>query len=104
MVDEQTHMWYVLSGHYGDLAWEMLKDMVGKRFSHKKASKYLTYIMDNWPDEEVCRTAKTWAMYSDFNPLKLDKGVFDKFVDKYSVYLYAPNKLLLTQHSWPKPS
>jgi hypothetical protein len=76
MIDEKTHMWYILSGRYGDLAWDMLEDMKGKKFSHKKASKHLAYIMNNWPNEEVCRTLRTWMKHSDLDTNKINTGPF----------------------------
>jgi|694.fasta_scaffold06396_33 hypothetical protein len=100
MIDEKTHMWYILSGRYGDLAWEMLEDMKGKKFSYKKANKHLAFIINNWPDEEVCSTVRTWLIHSDLDTKKLNVILSVEFRDKYSEYVAEK------QHfdSWPKPS
>ena len=103
MIDEKTHMWNTLSGRYGNLAWEMLEDMKGKRFSHKKASKYPTYIMDNWHNEEVCRTVRIWTSNSEFCVTHLNEDLKNKFFDKYTDYIRGDyTKLVKT--SWSKPS
>jgi len=87
MIDEKTHMWYTLSGRYGDIAWEMLEDMKGKKFSHKKASKHLAYIMNNWPDEEVCRTMRTWLVNSNLDSKKLHTFISMQFHEKYNEFV-----------------
>jgi hypothetical protein len=101
MIDEKTHMWYTLSGRYGDLAWEMLEDMKGKKFSYRKANKHIRYIMQNWPVEEVCRTMRTWLInYPSMTPSKLDEFVSLEFRDKYSQYIVDNSPFV----PWPKPS
>ena len=100
MIDEKTHMWYTLSGRYGDLTWLMLEDMEGKKFSHKKANKHLAYIMNNWPDEEACRTMKTWLNHSDLDPRKINTFITNQFREKYHEYV-ANNGPFQT---WPKPT
>jgi hypothetical protein len=99
MIDEKTHMWNTLSGRYGDLAWAMLEDMKGKRFRHKSVSKHLTYIMNNWPDEEVCRTVRTWLCNS-MCCTSLSEEFLDKYKDYISDYI-EKNKYF---EKWPKPS
>ena len=100
MIDEKTHIWYILSGRYGDLAWLMLEDMKGKKFSHKKASKYLAYIMNNWPDEEVCRTLRTWMKHSRLDVDKIDTFISTQFSEKYNNFVleFGPFQ------TWTKPS
>ena len=93
-------MWYTLSGRYGDLAWEMLEDMKGKKFSHKKANKHLAYIMSNWPAEEVVRTVRTWLMKSTIDTNKLDETLSLEFRDKYGVFVAKNSPFEV----WPKPS
>ena len=93
-------MWYTLSGRYGDLDWEMLIDMKGKKFSHKKANKHLAYIMNNWPAEEVVRTVRTWLMKSTIDINKLDETLSLKFRDKYGVFVVKNSPFEM----WPKPS
>jgi hypothetical protein len=100
MIDEKTHMWYTLSGRYGDLAWEMLEDMKGKKFSHKKANKHLAYIMNNWPAEEVVRTVRTWLMKSTIDINKLDETLSLEFRDKYGVFVAKNSPFEM----WPTPS
>lgn len=100
MIDEKTHMWYTLSGRYGDLAWNMLEDMTGKKFSHRKASKHLAHIMNNWPDEEVIRTLKTWIKYSELNTEKINTFISQQFREKYAGFV-ADNGPFQT---WPKPT
>ena len=100
MIDEKTHMWYTLSGRYGDIAWLMLTDMEGKKFSHKKASKYLAYIMNNWPAEEVVRTVRTWLMKSTIDTNKLDETLSLEFRDKYGAFVAKNTPFEM----WPKPS
>jgi hypothetical protein len=117
MVDEKTHMWYTLSGRYGDIAWEMLDDMKGKKFSHKKANKHLAYIMNNWPTEEVCRTMRTWLTNSTIDTSKLDEKLSLEFTDKYGEYIAGTMVTSAIKHRfntqyvakqpfemWPKPS
>ncbi len=93
-------MWYTLSGRYGDLAWEMLIDMKGKKFSHKKANKHLAYIMSNWPAEEVVRTVRTWLMKSTIDTNKLDETLSLEFRDKYGEFVAKNSPFEV----WPKPS
>lgn len=101
MIDAKTHMWYTLSGRYGDLAWNMLEDMQkGKRFNHIKASKHLEYIMNNWPDEEVCRTVRTWLMYSNLDSLKINTLISTQFHEKYQDFVSKNSPF----YTWPKPS
>ena len=99
MIDEKTHMWYTLSGRYGDLAWLMLEDMEGKKFSHKKASKHLAYIMNNWHDEEVCRTVRTWLKYSNLDSLKINTLISTQFHEKYHDFVSKNGPF----DTWPKP-
>jgi hypothetical protein len=100
MIDEKTHMWYILSGRYGDLAWLMLEDMTGKKFSHRKASKHLAHIMNNWPDEEVIRTLKTWIKHSDLDTNKINTFVSQQFREKYAGFVADNGPFIV----WPKPS
>ena len=100
MIDEKTEFWYIISGRYGDLAWFMLEDMAGKKFSHRKASKHLAYIMNNWPDVEVCRTLRTWMKYSDLDANKINTFISMQFREKYAGFV-ADNGPFQT---WPKPS
>ena len=100
MIDEKTHMWYTLSGRYGDLAWLMLEDMKGKKFSHKKASKHLAYIMNNWPDVEVCRTLRTWMKYSDLDANKINTFISMQFRDRYHDFVAIKGPF----QTWPKPT
>ena len=100
MIDEKTKFWYIISGRYGDLAWLMLEDMMGKKFSHRKANKYLAYVMNNWPDEEACRTMKTWLNHSDLDPRKINTFITNQFREKYHEYV-ANNGPFQT---WPKPT
>jgi hypothetical protein len=100
MIDEKTHMWHTLSGRYGDLAWEMLEDMKGKKFSHKKANKHLAYIMNNWHPEEVVRTVRTWLMKSTIDTNKLDETLSLEFRDKYGEFVAKNTPFEM----WPKPT
>ena len=100
MIDEKKHMWYTLSGRYGDLAWEMLEDMKGKKFSHKKANKHLAYIMNNWHPEEVVRTVRTWLMKSTIDTNKLDETLSLEFRDKYGEFVAKNTPFEM----WPKPT
>jgi hypothetical protein len=100
MIDEKTEFWYIISGRYGDLAWLMLEDMAGKKFSHRKASKHLVHIMNNWPDEEVCRTMKTWLNHSDLDPRKINTFITNQFREKY--YEYVANNGPFKE--WSKPT
>jgi hypothetical protein len=100
MIDEKTHMWYILSGRYGDLAWLMLEDMNGKKFSHKKASKHLAYIMNSWPDVEVCRTLRTWMKHSDLDVNKINTFISMQFREKYYDFVATKGPF----QTWPKPS
>jgi hypothetical protein len=100
MIDEKTHMWYILSGRYGDLAWLMLEDMKGKTFSHNKANKYLTYVINNWSAEEVCRTIKTWMIYSDLDPRKINTFITNQVRDKYHDFIFKNGPF----QTWPKPT
>jgi hypothetical protein len=104
MIDEKTHMWYILSDRYGDMAWEMLEDMKGEEFCHKKVSRYLTFIMNNWPDEEVCITVRTWTLNSEFIILELNEDLKNKFFDKYTDYIVRGGYTKLAKTSWSKPS
>lgn len=100
MIDEKTHIWYILSGRYGDLAWDMLEDMKGKKFSHKKASKHLNYIMNNWPDIEVCRTLRTWMKYSDLDANKINTFISEQFQAKYHDFVDKNGPF----QTWPEPT
>lgn len=100
MIDEKTHMWYTLSGKYGDLAWEMLEDFNGKKISYKRANKYLEFIMKEWPPEEVCRTVRTWMIYSDIDTNKLNEQLQLEFRDKYHAMVSEKQYFEL----WAKPS
>ena len=91
-------MWYTLSGRYGDIAWEMLEDMKGKKFSHKKANKHLAYIMNNWHPEEVVRTVRTWLMKSTIDTNKLDETLSLEFRDKYGEFVAKNTPFEM----WPK--
>ena len=93
-------MWYILSGHYGDLAWLMLKDMKGKKFSHSKASKHLAYIMNNWPDEEVCKTVRTWLKRSNLDTRKINTFVSTQFCEKYNDFISKNGPF----QTWPEPT
>jgi len=98
LTKQQKQMWDILTGRYGDQAWEMLEDMKGKRFSHKKANKHLSYIMNNWPDKEVCRTVRTWLTHTVLDPSKLVLAT--EFNNKYSRYICEQQEPF---QLWPKP-
>jgi hypothetical protein len=98
LTKKQELMWTILTDSYGDQAWSMLEDMKGKRFSHKRANKHLSYIINNWPDEEVCRTVRTWLIHASIDPNKLFSAT--EFNNKYGNYIkkrQEPFKL------WLKP-
>jgi hypothetical protein len=100
LTKEQELMWTILQGSYGDKAWEMLEDMKGKKFSHKKASKHLAYIMDNWPDEEVCRTLRTWMLHSNLDTDKINTFISTQFHEKYRDFVRESRPF----QTWPKPT
>ncbi len=99
LTKEQQNMWTILSGSYGDQAWDMLEDMQGKKFSHRKASKHLAYIMNTWPDEEVIRTLKTWIKHSDLDTDKINTFVSEQFREKYAEFVADNGPFIV----WPKP-
>ena len=96
--EQQKQMWTILTDSYCDEAWAMLEDMKGKRLSHKRANKHLTYIMNNWPDEIVCRTVKTWLTHTNIDPNKLFSAT--EFNNKYIRYIYEQKEPF---QLWPKP-
>ena len=96
--EQQKQMWTILTDSYCDEAWAMLEDMKGKRFSHKRANEHLTYIMNNWPDEKVCRTVKTWLTHTNIDPNKLFSAT--EFNNRYSRYIYEQQEPF---QLWPKP-
>jgi hypothetical protein len=83
LYDEKTLMWYILSGRYADMAWDMLDDMCrGSRFNHNKADIYLRFLMKNLGTYEVLSIVRTWLVHSKIIPSKLK--TYTEFHNQYS--------------------
>jgi len=101
LTKEQHQIWTILADNYGDQAWKMLKDMHrGGKINYRKVDKYFQYIMDNWPDDEVLRTVRTWLRNTPriYDSKKLK--TFEEFTRRYGD--------LVVEHKWdskpwPKP-
>jgi hypothetical protein len=54
--------------------------------------------MNNWPNEEVCRTMRTWLMKSTIDTNKLDGKLSLEFNDKYGEFVVKNTPFEM----WPK--
>jgi len=98
---EQHQMWTILADSYGDKAWKMLADITkGKKINYRKADRHFQFIMDNWPNDEVLRTVKTWLRNTPHVYHSEKLKTFNEFRERYGdlIVEYKWNG-----EPWPEP-
>lgn len=90
MTPEQEHMWNILGDRYRLLAHQYAREIAScktTRSRHNRANKLFSYVLDNFPREDVVKTFHLWLNKYRLPLMPSKITEFDRFQDEFGKFV-----------------